>query len=383
MQETKEYQNTIDSTKEDISFTHIQQEPQAPTLWTRRQYLQASALGLLGMSALPQLAEAGRSYIPRQTLPGLQDIADAGKMVAGQGLKRRGYVAEVKHLQVFPLGGYSPNIRAVNAMLENLMMMLTRQSSSTKAWQKMVGPGDKVSILVDAQGNAVSRTRKAVIDCVVLGLRRAGVHPNDIIIWTTFGRLLPHLGYNLNWNRPGVKVLGAHQLGYDRKYRLAQIGGNSMYLSKIVSKYSSHIINIATLEDHPIIGCRLCLAQQASASLSRGQILERYWGGAQGIAGIAAHPLIRQKFILHLIDGLSGTYNGHLRPWQPQVLLGGTDPVAVDRQGFALIDSQRRRAGVPVITGTRRTPVHINHAALKGVGLANLMQIQHHKRVLK
>lgn len=349
---------------------------------TRRQWLQGGALGLVGLGLDHTTADAG-SRIPHPKLPFLGQIQDVGGSIRGQGIQRRGTVIEVQHQSVYPPGAAGPNQRAIKQMVGGLMMKLTGETNPHKAWTRMVGPGDRVGILVDPEGSAVTRSRKELIDTVVWFLRGAGVQPNDIMIWSATGRQLTTLGYNLNWNRPGIKILGADQMKFDGRFKYKVAGGSPTYLSRIVSQTCTHLINIATLEDHPILGCRLCLAQQAAASMYNGRIFERYWGGRQGIPHIASWPIMRQRFMLHLIDGITGSFNGHLNLWRPQVLLGGTDPVAVDRMGFSLIETARRQKGIPVITGTRRTPAHINQAALLGVGVANLMHIKHYKYLLR
>lgn len=356
----------------------------SPRMLTRRQWLTASAAGLVTMG-LGGAAEA----VPRLTrkpLPSLNAIADAGTMLRGQGIKKRGYVYEIAHNNVFPMGGYQPSKPAVFKMLQTLMMKITGESTPKKAWTRMVGPGDRVGILVDAEGNAATKSRRALIDCIVLSLKQVGIQEKDIIIWTHYGRLLTGLGYNLNWKGPGVKILGADQMGYDNRYALklnTGLFGSQLGMSKIVTQLCSHVINVAALEDHPIMGCHLCLTQQAISSLQKGKSLERYWGGARSIGQIAAWPIVQQKFVLHIIDGLAGAFNGNLRVWQPQTLIGGTDAVAVDRFGFSMIENKRQSSGESAITGTRRAPVHINNAALQNAGIANLQQITHQKIIVR
>ncbi len=346
---------------------------------SRRSLLRGATIGALSSLFFGVEAWAKRPELPHQRLSHLQNIGDVGQMIRGQGFSRTGYVVQVHHPSVYPNTVYPVNSTAVNQMMSVMMMKLTGKTNPKDAWGAFVGPGDRVGILVDAEGTIFSRNRIPVIAAVVAGLRSAGVRLNDITIWTNWSRYLPMLGFKLNWSRRGLRVVGADQIGYDKRYgyRLATgLFGSYTYLSKIVSSYATHIINIATLEDHPIIGCRLSLAQQVLGSYSGSRALERQWGGNK-IGLIATQSILRQRFKLHIIDGLAGAYNGNAGAWNPQILLASTDPVALDRIGFSLIERKRLNTGLSQIATTRRSPIYLNTAAMNGLGIANLLKINY------
>lgn len=352
---------------------------------TRRQVVQAGVGGVLGSLLWPGADSDARPRIKPSKVPDLSAIEDVGSMIQSTGWRRPGQVVSVVSDSAFPLVSSAPNDAVVKTMVNTILMKLSGKATADKAWGSLFGPGDRVGILIDERGNGRTRTRKATIDAVLAGLQSAGVSPNQIILWSQYGRFLPHLGYALNIRGKGLKVAGADQVGFDKRHGIKSkrgMFGSVRGFSRIVTALCSHVINIATLEDHPIIGARLCLAQQAIASLQGGAFLERRWGGL-GIAQIAGQPMLRQRFVLHFIDGLAGSYSGGAHAWHPEVILGGTDPVALDRIGFGLIESERQRGGKPLISGTRRTPRYINNAASIGLGVANLMRIRHQQIRLK
>lgn len=350
-----------------------------PTLWTRRRLLRWGVLGGLGAVISPANSAEARPRVRPDQIPHLSGIADVGSMVRGFGWNHRGLVVSAHADGVYSMVSPTPNASLTQKMLDSIMMRLSGESTAEKAWGSMFGPGDRVGVLFDELGNHRTRTRPAVIQAVLHGLKLAGVTPAQTVLWCMYSRSLPALGYTINVQGPGLKIIGADQIGYEKNIGLKfnqGLFGSTLGVSLIVSQLCTHVINIATLEDHPILGARLCLAQQAMSSLRSGQALERSWGGPH-IGQIAAWNIMQQKFVLHFIDALAGGYDGGEHSWHPETILGGTDPVALDRIGFGMIESERQNAGKPLITGTARTPKYINDAAANGVGIADLLQIKH------
>lgn len=357
--------------------------PSMPTQWTRRQLLcrglGVGILGALGTTIMPVSPSEARPRIKPGNIPDLSGISDVGSMVRGTGWNHPGLVVSAQADGVYSMVSPSPNAALTQKMVDGIMMRLSGQSTAEKAWGSLFGPGDRVGILFDAIGNHRTRTRAEVIQSVLQGLKLAGVVPAQTVLWCMYSRSLPALGYSINLQGPGLKIVGADQVGHESNMGLKfkqGLFGTTLGLSRIVTRLCTHIINIATLEDHPILGASLCLAQQAISSLRGGQALERHWGGPH-IGRIATWPILRQKFVLHFIDALAGGYDGGEHSWHPETILGGTDPVALDRIAFGMIESERQNAGKPLISGTARTPRYINDAASGGVGLANLLQIRH------
>ncbi|MCB9637934.1 MAG: DUF362 domain-containing protein [Myxococcales bacterium] len=317
--------------------------------------------------------------IPPRQIPSLSAIVDVGQMIRGQGLSRRGYVVDVRSRRAFPPGNATPNPRLVSNMMATLIMQLTNRPNGQAAWGTWFGPGDKVGILVDAAGSPATRVQSTTVAAVVGGLRIAGVKSNDIIVWSKNGQDLVSAGLPLNWSNNGVRFVGANQLPFDGSTSFKMNSGFFGRSLPVTSLLAScrYIINIATLEDHPVLGFRLALANQVLGSFKNSEQFERHWGGAVGIGEIATWKIFRQKFILHIIDGLRGTYNGEAASWHAQVYLGSTDPVALDRVASGLIDMTRRRTGVNQISNSRRAPRYIDVAAMNNAGEGNAEKITH------
>src|SRR5439155_24155264 len=115
----------------------------------------------------------------------------------------------------------------------------------------------------------------------------------------------------------------------------------------------------------------------------------------------------RAKAVLHILDGLVGTYEGGPKTdnktfatWEYRSLLFATDPVALDRIGWEIIDQKRLEEGWPAVaamgldasTGVGkvdgkpypeqlhiRQPQHIPLAETLGLGVFVRGKIEHRR----
>jgi uncharacterized protein (DUF362 family) len=93
-------------------------------------------------------------------------------------------------------------------------------------------------------------------------------------------------------------------------------------------------------------------------------------------------PVIRNKVVLHILDGVKGLYHGgpSARPqfvWEHRTLYFATDPVALDRIGWEVIDAKRKQVGMKKLvedlpdkfsTFIHRQPEHVEIAGALGLG---------------
>jgi uncharacterized protein (DUF362 family) len=93
--------------------------------------------------------------------------------------------------------------------------------------------------------------------------------------------------------------------------------------------------------------------------------------------------------VLNILDGIKGLYHGGpgARPefvWEHQTLYFGTDPVAIDRIGWEVIDAKRLAVGMPKLvedkpdrfsTFVHRQPEHVEIAGALGLGEWNREKI--------
>jgi hypothetical protein len=111
-----------------------------------------------------------------------------------------------------------------------------------------------------------------------------------------------------------------------------------------------------------------------------------------------AQPLIRQKTVLHILDGLIAVYEGgpgSRHNWPYRSLFFATDPVAMDHIGWNIVDAKRLQMGLPPVAKAglqlgnekngldRRQPEHIILAETIGLGIFNERKIAHRRIELR
>jgi hypothetical protein len=101
------------------------------------------------------------------------------------------------------------------------------------------------------------------------------------------------------------------------------------------------------------------------------------------------HPVIREKFVLQIMDGIRAVYHGGpfagdggKYTWEYNAILFATDPVSLDHVEWDIVDAQRKARGLPPVAASGkaaldplqsegfdvRQPQHIALAGALGLG---------------
>ena len=82
---------------------------------------------------------------------------------------------------------------------------------------------------------------------------------------------------------------------------------------------------------------------------------------------MVSHPIIREKFVLQLMDGIRGVFQGGpFGPdvkwtWEYNAVFCATDPVALDHIEWDIIDAKRKTQDLPPVAASGKTaldPLH-------------------------
>jgi hypothetical protein len=372
-----------------------------------------------------------------------------------------GRVIEVHHpgavKAVKKATGYTErNREAVKAMLDRGMKELVGSDDATEAWRHFFAPGDRVGIKVVPVGKPDSISSYEVVLEVIDGLRSAGVRPGDILLFERYKDELLGCGYHeilpegvhweassVRYDDPQLEIDGQmpgepnqdHVAGYDRdvyatvaychpRHDSRDDRRFRSHLSTIVTRKVDKFITIPVLKDHRSSGVTLALKNLSHGlvnNVCRSHILfgkRRPPDGPGGtlnqcgtfIPTMASLAPTRSKAVLHILDGLVGTWEGGpqrsnktFATWPYGSLLFATDPVALDRVGWKIIDDKRVAEGWPVVaamgldarTGVGkvegkpypeqlhiRQPQHIALAETLGLGVFEEGRIEHRRVTL-
>jgi uncharacterized protein (DUF362 family) len=361
-----------------------------------------------------------------------------------------GRVVEVHHDHSVRTDGTIVH-QAVKDMMDRGLRELTGADHVTEVWRRFFEPGDVVGIKVNPVGRKYRPNQLAAISSpavvleVVEGLKSAGVRPRDIILFERYANQFRSAGYeallrerslagvrwyaaSVDYNDYQVDIEGydnyrdrdPHVVGYDPEVFVTMGYAGPQHdpkddrrfrshLSMIVSRLVNKIITIPVLKDHGSAGVTLTLknlshglnnnvARSHISGIKRGHAVSGPNQCNTFIPTAAAQPLIRQKAVLHILDGLIGVYQGGPSSgyaWIHKSLFFGTDPVALDHIGWDIIDAKRIREGMPAVgrmgmqspapaergseAFDRRQPEHIMLAGTLGLGVFNVQAIDHRR----
>jgi uncharacterized protein (DUF362 family) len=343
----------------------------------RREFLGATAISLLGAATVTgQQPKEGRAPgTPARTLgiPGPYP----------------GRVIEVRNLALKRDAG--DNRAAVRATLHRGLLALTGADDPVQAWRIFVQPGEAVGIKVVPNGYPGAHTSPELILEVIDGLRSAGIPLKDMVVFDRYGREFREAGYQKilpdgvawggltpdAWDEAQLKIKfdGNDPItGYDpdQFVHLTLVGRNMdpkddrcfrSHLGRIVTQRLDKIICLPCLKDHHAAGVTGALKNMSHGLFNN---VFRSHSNPQGVAMVAyipavvSHPIVRKKCVLHIMDGTRGVWDGGpfgRDPkwlWDYNAMLFATDPVAMDRVEWDILDAKRKALKMAPLAGVGR-----------------------------
>lgn len=326
--------------------------------------------------------------------------ADASKL--GMPGLYRGRVIAVRNPS--SISGGSFQAEPIRRMMRQGMAELTRTDGGADAWRQFVEPGDVVGIKVNPVGQPHVISSPEVLREIIAGLNSAGVKNKDIIVYDRYRQQFLHAGFD-RWLPEGVRTGHAAEdydniqqaiEGYDPDhymdmaltlpgYDASNLTARRSYVARVVSRDINKLINLPVLKDHQSAGVTLALKNLSHGSVNN--VSRSHGTGTANACGafipaVVSMPVIRNKAVLHILDGVKALYQGgpSARPqfvWEHQTIYFATDPVALDRIGWKAIDEKRAAMGMRSIaedkptkfnTFLNRQPEHIELAGALGLG---------------
>jgi uncharacterized protein (DUF362 family) len=312
-----------------------------------------------------------------------------------------GRVVAVRHGGSIEAGAYRRE--PVETMMRRGMMELTGAPSWADAWRVFVQPGDVVGIKVSPVGGRRLCSAPEVLRAIIDGIRQAGVRAGDIVVYDRYRREFQQCGYD-KWLPEGVRWTAAVeeydkvQLGMDgydpdvyMEMPLIKPGQDPRdahvrrsYVARFLTRQVNKLVNLPVLKHHNSAGVTLALKNLSHGlvnNVNRSHVNAALNECKTFIPAVVDLPVIRQKAVLHILDGVKGGYDGgpgvaakHI--WENRTLYFATDPVALDKTGWRVIDAKRREMGLPPVAeavqpqfaGFRGQPEHIEMAGAFGLG---------------
>jgi hypothetical protein len=282
-----------------------------------------------------------------------------------------GRVIGVTHPGSIVNGTYQPE--PVRKMMEKGMTALTGAPAWTDAWRSMFEKGDVVGIKVCPVGGPKLSSDATVLHEIINGLKEAGVPASDIIVFNRYRQETLAAGID-KWVPSGVRLEYASEAyndvqldmgGYDPEHfmeiALIKPGENltdprfrRSYVCKVVTKMVNKFINLPVLKHHQSAGVTIALKNMSHGmvnNVNRSHLTPSNNACGIFIPSVVSLPVIREKAVLHICDGVKASYHGGPGGraqfiWEHKTMYFATDPVALDKTGLKVIDAKRAEVGM-------------------------------------
>ncbi len=265
----------------------------------------------------------------------------------------------------------------VRKLLDAAVTAFGKKGDATAAWKSLFSPADVVGVKVNCLAGRGLSTNPESVAAIVEGLASAGIERQRIIIWDRTEHDLQSAGFSLS-GLNGARVLATDSRGVGYEADIEFSGEVGSCFSRIISRMCTAIISVPVLKDHDLAGVSLGMKNFYGAIHNPNKYHDN--NCSPFVADLSAHPFIRNKLRLVVCDGLIAQYHGGpaQRPqwaWPAATLLVGTDPVAIDRVGWEMIEEKRKEAGMQPLKEVGREPKYIEAAEKIGLGTADIGKI--------
>jgi hypothetical protein len=294
---------------------------------------------------------------------------------------------------------FRPRLEKVRVMVNHAITKLTQKPTVPKAWRSLVSTQDVVGIKVLSAPGPNSGTRPAVVAAVVEGLVAAGLPAKQIIVWDREITDLRLAGFAELAKNYGIRIAGSTQAGWDEKAYYSpdspilgnlvwgdlEFGkkgdgvGRKSFVSKLVSREMTKIINVTPLLNHNDVGVSGNLYSLAMGSIDN---LIRFESRPETLATVIPEvyslPALSDHVVLNITDALICQYEGgergllHYSATLNQLRFS-RDPVALDVLSIQELIRQRQAAHAPPVKPNVKV---YSNAALLQLGTDDLKRIQ-------
>jgi hypothetical protein len=311
---------------------------------------------------------------------------------------------------------------AIKASVDRGMRELTGADDAVEAWRSFFEPGDVVGIKMNPVGNPLANSSSELMLEVIEGLKAAGVKLKDIVVFERYrdqliqAKMHEAVPDGVDWcglspdyetHQLEIKWPGQDRIaGYDPDefISLALVHHDNdpkdersfrSHLGLLVTRRVNKIVLLPVLKDHGSAGVTGALKNMSHGlvnNVCRSHSTAETNACNQFIPEVVNHPIIRRKCVLQIMDGIRGVFQkgpGASNPefvWDYNALLFATDPVAMDRIEWNIVDAKRKEKNLPPVAASGRTgldplgtegfdirqPQHIPLCAQLGLGVFDL-----------
>jgi uncharacterized protein (DUF362 family) len=248
-------------------------------------------------------------------------------------------------------------------LLDQAMQHLLPSADPIQPWTRIVRPGQRVALKVNALGGRGLCTHPALVEAVCTRLQAVGIAPQQIVVFDRETQELARAGFRIATGG-GVQCYGTDRVGFTED--LFSYGSVGSRLSHVLTERCDVLINLPVLKDHDGAGVSLALKNMYGVIHNPNKCHPN--GCDPYIADLNMLPAIRSRLRLHICDALTACFEGGpaFKPeftWRPNALIVSQDPVALDTVGWQAIERKRAEKGLKTLQAEQRPPRYLATAA--------------------
>ena len=310
--------------------------------------------------------------------------------------------------------------KAVREMFDKGLTLLTGKIPQ-ESFGLFFKKEDVVGIKVNPVGPGLISTRLEVVDAIIDWLAANGMNKKNIIIWDRFDYMLTDAGFTVE-RYPGVGIAGMQTMdeeaamgktkdnsrwlnkdgnhvsagNFDKEvYYWADVdgpkglpylnqhvfNGKYSYFGKLLTKKLTKIINVPVFKNTGN-GISMATKNLGYGAICNTNRLHRPLF-FDVCTEVLAFPVIRDKLVLNITDGIRAQYEGDPIPaakfaYPYNRLFFASDPFAIDMICHQLLVEKRKEMGIKVNEHPRYTE-YLRYAQKLELGIADPAKIKHLK----
>jgi len=262
---------------------------------------------------------------------------------------------------------------AVHSMMDRGMMDLTGAPSPVEAWRSFFEPSDVVGIKLNPVGRPDVISSPEAVHEIIAGLQSAGVPLKNIVAYDRYKSEFLGAGFD-KWLPEGVRWTYGTDKTHPLQLDMEMYDENEFvemplvlpeadpknphhrrsYLAKFITKDVNKLVNLCLVKHHQSAGVTVALKNLSHGhvnNVSRSHATITLNTCGTFIPNIVDHPVIRKKAVLNICDGIVAAYHGgpgrtvSKYKWDHKTMYFATDPVALDKTGWKIIDAKRAEVG--------------------------------------
>lgn len=308
---------------------------------SRRTFLRAAGLGTLGLGMTRCMPHVHKEW----------ETCRMPALPSPLALSRSPRVIEVISSKAVNPDNYRLDEAVAARMVRAGLLALTGAASEADAWKVIIPerqPGEAISFKVNTLSQYAPSSPEVLTGLTTSLLEPTGIDSGEVFVWDRTQSELESRGLTADRLKVPCRATFASfkdKTGPGYEDQTVCLSGKKIHLSRLLTRDTKHLVNVAILKNHTVSGVTGCLKNHYGSFCRPGDF---HQGSEQHIALLNTFPQIVDVSRLYVIDALLAVVLGDTdgRPdCAPGRLLFSFDPVAIDQRALEIRDEYREKRG--------------------------------------